>query len=103
MGTALDYVDRLLDERFAVSRSVEPIFLATDRYVEFMTAVEPIYERLYGALICQKEAADAGYDNILYRGVAVCLQPSSISKNTPTPPDLAPVPRSKPDTGQGSD
>ena len=77
METALDYVDRLLDERFAVSRSVEPIFLATDRYAEFMTQVEPIYERLYGSLICQQEAVNAGYDNILYRGVAVCLQPQS--------------------------
>lgn len=50
------------------------IFLPIEDYKKFIKEIEPKYKKDYGALVADGEASRDGYENVLYRGVAVCLE-----------------------------
>lgn len=57
------------------------VFLTGGDFVKFLEEVEPKYKKHYGALVVDESAERDGYANVLYMGVAVCLDAEASESN----------------------
>lgn len=65
-----DRIDKYILENSRGTMRPSEVLLNEDDYKQFLAEIEPIYKKVYGALITSFEC---GYQNVLYRGIPVCL------------------------------
>lgn len=48
------------------------IHLTPEKYIQFLREIEPFYKAKWGSFLTDKKAADEGWENVIYKGMAVC-------------------------------
>ncbi len=66
-------VSDLINKKATANNPRPRIYLTKNKFELLVDTLEPIYKEKYGALLVDERANLDGYDNILYKGCAVCL------------------------------
>lgn len=67
-------VDKLINELVIGTKYPRRIYLPQEEWQEFYNTIEPIHITAHGAPLIDLEATKEGFENILYRGIAICMQ-----------------------------
>ena len=67
-------VDKLINNLTVGTKYPRRIYLHQEEWQEFYKIVEPMHITVHGIPLVDLEATKEGFDNILYRGVAICMQ-----------------------------
>ena len=71
--SAVHVVDEMINAQMRGGFTPKKVFLEPRLYLAFLTQIEPWHRGRYGALIVDDAASRGGFDNVLYRGVAICV------------------------------
>ena len=67
-------IQEVTDKILGLPMPQDKVFLTHEKFEEFVAAIKPQYIKTYGGLICSERASRDGYANVLYHGIAVCLE-----------------------------
>lgn len=66
-------VNQMINERITPENPRPRIFLPKEEWLAFFKEIEPIYLERYGSIIEDSGAAKDGFDNVQFKGCAICL------------------------------
>lgn len=71
--TARKEVDEIINLACSVNNKPERVFICKELYKRFEDEMMPIYKRKYLGLLSHEPSSNLRYQNIMYRGLWVCL------------------------------